>query len=277
MARVQRGLAIRVPEGSSAVARVRRTGYLPLHGRPRQLAIPGAAVVMVQEGGKPVVVARAKRLQGPTSVTLIDGQKRDGYKLWLTKIGPPATRKPLGIKWYAIGQFRYFDPRRWAPTLVGPLEPRRGEYLENVPSSAPRFTIRRGAFTGSVQGKPKSHPESALVRRFVAWLNCESAIEQHRLLPDRFLTDLFDTSKWRLIEAKISCDRQTLRAALGQLYDYRLFYRRRPSLGVLLGARPTKRCLAFLRDHRVTTVWETASGAFRDSADGAWSRLRRIR
>ncbi len=274
---MQQGLAIRMPDGSSTVARIRRTSYLPLHGRPLQLTLPGAAVVMVQAGGTPALIARATRLQGPTPVTLVDGQKRDGYKLWLTKIIRPVASKPLGIKWHAIGQFRYFDPRRWAPTLVGLPEPPRGDYLEEVSSSGPRFSIRRGPFTGSVQGKPRSHPESALVRRFVAWLNCESAIEQHRLLPDRFLTDLFDTSKWRLIEAKLACDRQTLRAALGQLYDYRLFYRRRPSLGVLLGARPTKRCVTFLRDHRVTAIWETAGGAFRDSADGAWSWLRRAR
>ncbi len=230
---------------------------------------------MVHAGGKPALIARATHLQGPTPVTLVDGQRRDGYKLWLSRIKRPGAGRPLGIRWYAVGQFRYFDPRCWAPKLVGPLEPRRGGYIEEVTSNGPRFTIRRSRFTGSVQGKPRSHPESALVRRFVAWLNCESAIEQHLLLPDRFLTDLFDRTKWRLIEAKLACDRQTLRAALGQLYDYRLFYSRRPSLGVLLGARPTKRCVTFLRDHRVTAVWETASGAFRDSAHGAWSGLRR--
>lgn len=274
---MEQGLAIRLPEGSSTVARIRRSGYLPLHGRPLQLKLPGAAVVMVQSGGQPALIARATRIQGPSSVTLVDGKKKEGYKLWLTRIKRPPSGIRLGIKWYAIGQFRYFDPRRWAPTLVGPLKLRRGDYLEEVSSSGPGLTMRRGPFTGSVQGKPRSHPEAALVRRFVAWLNCEAALEQHRLLPDRFLTDLFDTSKWRLIEAKLACDRQTLRAALGQLYDYRRFYARRPSLGVLLGARPTRRCVRFLQDHRVTAVWETGSGAFRDSADGAWSKLRQAR
>jgi len=276
---VQRGLAIRVPDESGLAARIRRTRYLPLHGRPLELDIPGAAVVMIQAGGVPALVARATRLEGPTAVTLVDGQKRrSGFKLWLTGIKRPATRMPIRIRWYAIGQFRYFDPRQWAPTLVGLPQPARTrDYIEEVSSNSPRFTIRRGAFTGSVQGRPRSHPESALVRRFVAWLGCDSDMEQHWLLPDRFQTDLFDTSKWRLIEAKVACDRQTLRAALGQLYDYRFFYRRRPSLGVLLGDRPTKRSISYLREHRVTTIWETPSGAFRDSVGGAWSRLRRAR
>jgi len=158
--------------------------------------------VFVQPGGVPALVALAKRLQGPISVTLVDGYKIDrGYKLWLTRIRKPSSPRPIRIKWYAVGQFRYFDPRRWAPTLVGPREPAQPEnYIEEVSTSGPQFTIRRGPFTGSVQGKPRSHPESALVRRFVAWLNCE--LEQHRLLPDGFLTDLFVASKWRLIEAK---------------------------------------------------------------------------
>src|SRR5258705_11540865 len=110
---MQRGLAIRVPDSASTIARIRRTGYLPLHGRPLQLALPGAAVVMVQSRGRPALIARATRLQGPTSVTLVDGQKRNGYKLRLSKVIRPRGRKPVGIKWYAIGQFRYFDPKRW--------------------------------------------------------------------------------------------------------------------------------------------------------------------
>jgi hypothetical protein len=276
---VERGLAIRMRNGSGPVARIRRTGYLPLHARPLQFKLPGAAVVMVQGQGVPALIARATRLEGPTPVTLVDGQKwRRGYKLRLSTIRNPSGRRPIRIKWYAIGQFRYFDPRRWAPTLVGLPQPARADdYIEDVATSAPQLTIRRGPFTGSVQGRPRSHPESALVRRFVAWLNLDSTIEQHWLLPDGFMTDLFDMSKWRLIEAKVSCDRQTLRAALGQLYDYRLFYLRRPSFGVLVGSRPTKKCVRFLRDHRITAVWETRGGAFRDSADGVWSGLRRAR
>jgi hypothetical protein len=274
---MQRGLAIRVPDNASILARIRRTGYLPLHARPLELAIRGAVVVLVQARGKPALVARATRLEGPTSVTLVGGQKRNGYKLKLSDITRLTAHKPLRVKWKAIGQFRYFNPRLWTSTLVGPPAPPTGNYLEEVSSSAPRFSIRRGPFTGTVQGKPRSHPESALVRRFVAWLNCESIIEQHRLRPDGFLTDLFDMSKWRLIEAKLACDRKTLRGALGQLYDYKRYYRRRPSLGVLLGKRPTKRCVTFLQHHHVTAIWETASGAFRDSADGKWSRLRRSR
>ena len=111
---MQQGLAIRVPDDSSTVTRILRAGYLPLHGRPLQLALPGAAVVIVRPGGKPALIARATRLQGPTPVRLVDGQKRYGYKLWLNSIKRLGAHPPLGIRWYAVGQFRYFDPRRWA-------------------------------------------------------------------------------------------------------------------------------------------------------------------
>jgi hypothetical protein len=274
---MMKALAIRIPDDSSTVARIRRGRYLPLHGRPLKLKLPGALVVLVQVGGRAALIAQATDLQGPEPVTLVDGKRRAGYKLLLSGLKRPASDERLRIKWHAIGQFRYFDPRSWVPTIVGPLESEHGDYIEEVDSRGPGLTIRRRPFMGSVQGRPRSHPESVLVRRFVAWLNCEPAIEQHQLLPDGFVTDLFDASKWRLIEAKVACDRETLRQALGQLYDYRLFYRRRPSLGVLLGSRPTKRCVEFLQSHRVSVIWETAGGAFNDSADGEWSRLRRSR
>jgi hypothetical protein len=128
---VQRGLAIRLADDRSVVARIRRTSYLPLRGRPLHLILPGAAVVMVQAGGKPALVARATRLDGPTPVILVDGQMRDGYKLRLTGIIRPRVPKPLRIKWHAIGQFRYFDPRRWAPTLVGLPKPYTGVRLNS--------------------------------------------------------------------------------------------------------------------------------------------------
>ena len=231
---------------------------------------------MVQEGGTLAVIARAVRIEGPTRVTLVGGQRKEaGFKLWLREIRRPSRRVPLQIKWHVIGQFRYFDPRRWKPTLVGTPDTWGDDYIEEVSNSTTVLAVRRGDFTGSVQGRPRSHPESQLVRRFVVWLDCERDMEQHWLMPDRFQTDLFDVTKWRLIEAKVACDRAALRSALGQLYDYKRFYRRRPSLGVLVATRPSRTCVAYLRYHRVTAVWETPSGKFGDSAGGLWSRLRR--
>ena len=208
---------------------------------------------------------------------LVDGQiKKQGYKLWLSAIRRPATKAQLRIAWHAMGQFRYFDPGRWVPTIVGvPNERWSRDYIDEVDSTRGMLGVSRGRFTGTVQGKTRSDPESRLVRRFVAWLGCESEIEQHQLMPDRFKTDMFDASKWRLIEAKLGSGRKTLRSALGQLYDYKRFYRRKPSLGVLVATRPARRCIAYLSDYHVTVVWETPSGQFRDSATGAWSRLRR--
>ena len=60
-----------------------------------------------------------------------------GYRLRLNTIRNPSGRRPIRIKWYAIGQFRYFDPRRWAPTLVGLPQPARADdyiddYIEDL-------------------------------------------------------------------------------------------------------------------------------------------------
>lgn len=276
---MERGLAVRLPNGQAVVKRIYRQRCVPLHGRPLELRSSGAVVAFIQEGGIPVLLARAGKLSGPRTVQLLNGKMRgNGYLMSLSRIRRVRSSPSLISKWHAIGQFRYFNPRRWKPTLVGePTITWKRDYIDEKARKSGALYIRRGGFTGSVQGRPRSHPEAQLVRRFEAWLGCLSSLEQHWLLPDRFQTDFFDASKWRLVEAKVACDRETLRQALGQLYDYKRFYRRRPSLGILVGSRPTKRCMDYLREHRVTTIWETPGGLFRDSDNGAWTYLRRAR
>lgn len=273
------GLALRIPDSRVAVQRIRKERYLPLAGRPLQIKNTGAVVACLQHAGTVALIARAVRLEGPTPVRLVGGERKNtGFKLWLSEIKQPKRIAPLKFEWYAIGQFRYFDLPRWIPTVIGdPDTSWHGDHMEESVVDQGSLDMRRGGFTGTVQGKPKSHPESQLVRRFVAWLACEGDMEQHRLMPDRFQTDLFDASRWRLIEAKVANDRFTLREAVGQLLDYKRYYRRRPSLGVLVSRRPGSRNREYLTDQRITVVWETAKGQFRDSSAGAWSVLRRGR
>ena len=90
----------------------------------------------------------------------------------------------------------------------------------------------------------------------------------HRFPSARLFTDLFDRTRWRLIEAKANVDRRTLRTAVWQLYDYKRFFDRRPSLGVLLPERPTGICLLYLAHCRVTGLWNTPTGRFCDSSQG---------
>jgi len=70
-----------------------------------------------------------------------------------------------------------------------------------------------------------------------------------------------------LIEAKNSDSRDALRAAIGQLYDYRRFHEPQPHLAVLLPYPPTGDRLDLLRSAHIEALWPYRSG-FRDSAHG---------
>jgi len=210
-------------------------------------------------------------------VRLINGwTKPRGYKLSLSFLRKRHDFKRLSSRWRAIGQFRYFDENRWAPTIVGPPVGRQtGGYLDDrmIEPRTPRLFRHR--FTGRIHGLPIHHPEAKLVRAYVSWLHADEDFMQDTL-PGGLRTDLFDRSGWRLIEAKVYADRETLRSALGQLLDYKRHYPRRPSVGILVGTRPSPASLKYLGHYGITAVWQTPSGRFRDSTgSGDWTTLRR--
>jgi 5-methylcytosine-specific restriction protein A len=74
-----------------------------------------------------------------------------------------------------------------------------------------------------------------------------------------------------LYEAKASVRREVLRGALGQLLDYQRYFPRRPSLALLLPQRPSERMLDLFAQKRVTVVWRSPTGRFRDTQDGVLS------
>lgn len=199
-----------------------------------------------------------------------------GYRLELAKVRAPSKQIRLQIRWRAVGQFRYFDARNWSAMIVGPLaDIGGGDYLENLaearPKSPPRIPFAHG-----IPGQPHDAPEAKLVREYIGWLRAEDEFGHDYLRAERLYTDLFDMRHWRLIEAKHISDRRNLRTAVGQLLDYKRWYPRKPSLGVLVGTKPSHGCRRFLSHYDITTIWRTPSGRFADSSkDRAWSGARR--
>jgi len=108
--------------------------------------------------------------------------------------------------------------------------------------------MRFRAFRGGVPGLDRDAPESRPVRRYVRWIGSESHFPQAKAFPDGGYTDLFNTTRWTLFEAKASSDDRRIREAFGQLYDYRRSFPRPPSLAVLVPSRPGRRMCAFLAD-----------------------------
>lgn len=270
-------LVIRLPKHEGALSRIRRDRYVSLHGWPHKLKVPGGIVALAAPDGRIRLTARASRLVGPGPVKLLNGgSSATGYRLYLTKVTKPAIERRLKIRWYAVGQFRYFNAKTWTPVILGPVEAPSRDYIDHG-DAATGGSLPSVPFGGSIPGRSHSDPEARLVREYVEWLGANDEFRHDYLRSERLYTDLFDKRYWRLIEAKLSCDRRNLRTALGQLLDYKRWYTRKPSLGVLVGSKPTPACLRFLTDCGVTVIWRTPEGRFVDSTENrAWAGARRV-
>ncbi len=74
-----------------------------------------------------------------------------------------------------------------------------------------------------------------------------------------------------LIEAKSAQGRDSLRQAIGQLYDYRRFHNPDPALAVLLSYEPTGDRRALLHSAAIGAIWPRQRGTgFQDTANGAY-------
>ncbi len=270
-------LAIRLPNHEKALGRIRRDRCLSLHGRPKELPVPGGIVALVGSEGRVRLIARAKRLVGPGQVRLLNGSSANGYRLHLVKLSSPRTELRLSIRWRAIGQFRYFDARSWSPLILGELSATNdGDYLDDVAETRV-LSLPSIPFVGGIPGQPHGAPEAQLVREYVDWLHAGNEFGHDYLRSEGLYTDIFDRRHWRLIEAKHSCDRRNLRNAVGQLLDYKRWYTRKPSLGVLVASKPSPACLRFLAHYGITLIWRTPAGRFADSTENrGWSGARRV-
>lgn len=271
----QHDLAIRWANGSRSLQRIRRLKGVPLHGFPHHLRCPGGQVAIVQRDGEISLIFEACKIDGQRRVQRADGKVQGDGVIVRAKQGTlrsPGRNDPkqLGIRWRAIGQFRYFDAKTGNAVIVGDDFRRTDDdYLDEHPTPQ----LHRRPYVGGIPGVERNHPEAQLVDEYVAWINAPERFD-HRYLPGpRLFTDLFDGRYWRLIEAKANIERRTLRTAVGQLLDYKRFFSRKPSLGVLVPARPSDACLEYLASCKVTAIWRTPRGRFGDSSEGRlWSQ-----
>jgi hypothetical protein len=268
MAAQRLALAIRWSDAPGSISRIARLGGVPLHGRPHQLRQRGGLVAVVQKNGNVTRIFECESVEGPQPVTLANGTRSQTGYLVLAKpktLRTPPNDRPLQLKcrWYAIGQFRYFNPKTWRPVLVTDSTG-DGNYL--VDDGSGSSAIPFAPYRGGIPGLPRNAPEAVLVTAYVAWMRQPERFGHHYLRNQGLHTDLFDRSFWRLIEAKASMNRVVLRTAVGQLFDYRRCYLRHPTLAVLLPERPGDSHIEYLESCNVTAIWRTPSGRFSDSS-----------
>ncbi|MGA4841676.1 restriction endonuclease [Streptomyces sp. G45] len=68
-------------------------------------------------------------------------------------------------------------------------------------------------------------------------------------------TDLFDRTRNLLIEAKGQATRESIRMAIGQLFDYQRYITPRPRLAILVPTQPRKDLRDLCAAHAIHTIW----------------------
>ena len=109
----------------------------------------------------------------------------------------------------------------------------------------------------------KERREQPLVQRYADYLRRQgSEVVRYtcQVGSSRLACDAFDVTNNVLIEAKSSTDRNSIRLAVGQLYDYRRFHDPEPRLRILLPRSPGADLARYLTQARVELVYPKGSG-----------------
>jgi hypothetical protein len=126
----------------------------------------------------------------------------------------------------------------------------------------------------SGEQRPAERAEQKLVLRYRDHMAAKGiVVRRKRYVPAGEIRPIYSDAwvedRQALIEAKNSDSRDSLRQAIGQLYDYRHFHRSPVHLAVLLPYPPHAERLDLLRSAGIEAVWPHGPG-FRDSARGAF-------
>lgn len=128
-----------------------------------------------------------------------------------------------------------------------------------VEEAAPEATkAEKYPVHASAEHREADRRESKLVSDYRTFAQSNGGVlVRQRISPPgeaQLFTDLFDKQLNLLIEAKGSVTRESIRMAIGQLFDYRRFITPTPRLAVLLPTRPRDDLVALLRTLRVAVI-----------------------
>ncbi len=116
--------------------------------------------------------------------------------------------------------------------------------------------------------------ESRLVSDYAASLELKGdTVYRNRIqIPGSgaILSDLYNSTRNQLIEAKVHGSRTDIRMAIGQLADYKRFVDARARTAVLLEAKPEPDLVDLLDRERIAAVWRRGGG-FADNTGGEFT------
>src|SRR6266498_1395775 len=255
-------LAIRWNDKKSSIRRLIQVGSVSVHGLPHNLKV-GRWVAIVSPGNNIQLIFRASAIEGPQRVKLANGESWEkGYIIKADKRTihqPKATPSPIK-RWRAIGQFRYFDAAKMKSIQLDPTSRSSGNYINNGTEEV--SGTRSKPHTKGIPGMPHNHPEARLVEQYVQWMGDNTRFGHNYIHASYLYVDLFDETHWQLLEAKASTNRKDIRMAIGQLRDYKRYYKRPASLAVLLPSRPSDSCVELLTDNHISVIWKNHRKTF---------------
>jgi hypothetical protein len=249
-------LAIRCNNKKASISRIIKSGKVPVWGRPKHFHTGGWVAIVAQDNIIQLMF-KAIAIEGPEALNLLNGKTRENsYYIKADKktfLTPENTSSPI-TRWRAIGQYRYFDKVKMKAVQIEPRSRSSGTYLEKQTQEIAGTKFKHHTY--GIPGKERNHPEAQLVEHYVQWMGGKERFGHNYIRSSRLYVDLFDKTFWQLIEAKASINREAIRMAIGQLRDYKRFYKRPASLAVLLPSRPSDSCMKLLTDNHISVIWK---------------------
>jgi hypothetical protein len=255
-------LAIRCNNKKGSISRILKSGKVPVWGRPKHFR-PGGWVAIVAQDNIIQIMFKAVAIDGPKPLKLLNGKTRENsYNIKADKktfLTPENTSSPI-TRWRAIGQYRYFDKVKMRAVQIEPRSRTSGNYIDNHTQEIAGTIFK--PHTYGIPGKDRNHPEAQLVEQYVQWMGGKERFGHNYIRSSGLYVDLFDKTFWQLIEAKASINREAVRMAIGQLRDYKRFYKRPASLAILLPSKPSNSCIKLLTDNHISVIWQNNRGSF---------------
>jgi hypothetical protein len=114
--------------------------------------------------------------------------------------------------------------------------------------------------------------EAELVNSYREWLE-DRQRELRKVNYENLQCDLYEVDRKNLIEAKCSTQREYIRMAVGQLFDYAYLGRKRfgkPNMAILLPKKPDPKSIEWLSELSIGVVWKERD-VFRDEPKGRFT------
>jgi hypothetical protein len=270
-------IIIRWPDGKKHLDKIIRSGKLYLFNQPRHFNPKVNKIGIVQEGKIKITFKVEPEIKKITSALVPDPKingvfnKRKANLFTIVSGSLKTTNITPNITGFrAFGAIRYLNINKNKSELI---DKTFGGEVKNYVDAGQynnKFEFRSKPFEFGHKSKNRQQVEKNLIDDYVKYCNISNSIIRPYIAIDSLYADLFDKSKWRLYEVKTKTDRKTLREAVGQLYDYKRLFKRKPSLGILLPSKPSASIIQFLSYYRITVIWKSGK-KFSDSRKGAWS------